>query len=119
MAAQLCHPDVGQSGKEAGAGSALQIEAVVNPLSKAAQRLAPILEWLRASFDASIKVEILQCAHIAFVWENLLQYAMYAYFRVKAASRTAIESPFVISKPRHSTKKQAGSQQEQRLIIQA
>ena len=58
---------VGHSGSGANPGSALQIEAVVNPLSKAAQRLAPVLEWLRSSFDASIKVNMsLSCMHVAF-----------------------------------------------------
>ena len=50
-----------QGESHAGAGlhegaSPLNVQAVVNPLSKAAQRMAPILEWLRSSFDASVKV---------------------------------------------------------------
>lgn len=35
----------------------LSVQAVLNPLSKAAQRMAPVLEWLRSSFDASVKVK--------------------------------------------------------------
>ncbi|DBA75355.1 TPA: hypothetical protein ACH3X1_010624 [Trebouxia sp. C0004] len=38
------------------APSYLHVDVVLNPLSKAAQRVAPILEWLRSSFHASIKV---------------------------------------------------------------
>ncbi len=34
------------------------MDVVLNPLSKAAQRVAPILEWLRSSFRASIKVQL-------------------------------------------------------------
>ena len=34
------------------------MDVVLNPLSKAAQRVAPILEWLRSSFRASIKVKL-------------------------------------------------------------
>ncbi|KAL0021594.1 hypothetical protein WJX79_001497 [Trebouxia sp. C0005] len=37
-------------------GSYLHVDVVLNPLSKAAQRVAPVLEWLRSSFNASIKV---------------------------------------------------------------
>ena len=35
----------------------LSVQAVLNPLSKAAQRMAPVLEWLRYSFNASVKVK--------------------------------------------------------------
>jgi len=38
--------------------SYLHVDVVLNPLSKAAQRVAPILEWLRSSFHASIKVQL-------------------------------------------------------------
>lgn len=43
------------AGSESGP-SYLHVDVVLNPLTKAAQRVAPILEWLRASFQASIKV---------------------------------------------------------------
>ena len=41
---------------QAGAAQ-LSVQAVLNPLSKAAQRMAPVLEWLRSSFNASVKVK--------------------------------------------------------------
>ncbi len=57
---------IGQSGRSAGesAPSYLHVDVVLNPLTKAAQRVAPILEWLRSSFHASIKVlrAVLCCA---------------------------------------------------------
>ena len=48
----------GHSGGGAGgsAPASLHVDVVLNPLSKAAQRVAPILEWLRTSFRTSIKV---------------------------------------------------------------
>ena len=54
----MCFYISGQSGngEEEGAAVSLHVEVVLNPLSKAAQRVAPILEWLRSSFHASIKV---------------------------------------------------------------
>ena len=45
------------AGPSASPPAYLKVEVVVNPLSKAAQRLSPILEWLHSSFQASIKVE--------------------------------------------------------------
>ena len=48
----VCADDAG-SQEERGA---LHVVAVLNPLSKAAQRMAPILEWLRSSLNASVKV---------------------------------------------------------------
>ena len=52
----MCFYISGQAGEEEGAAVSLRVEVVLNPLSKAAQRVAPILEWLRSSFHASIKV---------------------------------------------------------------
>lgn len=50
----------GHSGTGSGesAPASLHVQVVLNPLSKAAQRTAPILEWLRTSFHASIKVRL-------------------------------------------------------------
>ena len=54
------HLDMGSGRSGAGAGgsapASLHVDVVLNPLSKAAQRVAPILEWLRTSFHTSIKV---------------------------------------------------------------
>ncbi|KAL3134029.1 hypothetical protein ABBQ32_008463 [Trebouxia sp. C0010 RCD-2024] len=45
-----------RTGSGESAPASLHAQVVLNPLSKAAQRVAPILEWLRASFHVSIKV---------------------------------------------------------------
>ena len=44
------------AGADGSAPASLHVDVVLNPLSKAAQRVAPMLEWLHTSFHASIKV---------------------------------------------------------------
>ena len=44
------------AGADASAPASLHVDVVLNPVSKTAQRIAPMLEWLRTSFHASIKV---------------------------------------------------------------
>ena len=44
------------AGADGSAPASLHLDVVLNPLSIAAQHVAPILEWLRTSFHTSIKV---------------------------------------------------------------
>ena len=57
--------------------SYLHVDVVLNPLSKAAQRVAPILEWLRSSFHASIKVKLGPVSELAPPDEHLVLMAFY------------------------------------------
>lgn len=100
MSLETMAKDAKRTAFKSGTGAAVEIEAILDPLSKEAQRVAPVLALLRDRLSEDVCIRVILNPRV-----NLADLPLKSYYRYVAPPKLFIESPgaHITDVPTHKT----------------